>query len=321
MKYNFGIIGAAGYIAPRHMEAIYRTNNNLSVIYDKFDSIGIVDRYFPEASMFTEFELLDRYIERNKDTKNSIDYISICSPNYLHDAHIRTCLKWGANAICEKPVVLNPWTLDSLVKLSEKSKLKINTILQLRLHPTIVKLKNKIGNSPKKIYDIELTYIAPRGKWYFTSWKGDVNKSGGVATNIGVHFFDMLIWIFGDVVKCKVHKHNHDRASGYLELKNANVKWFLSIDKDTLPKGIKTSFRSMKIDDKELEFSDGFEDLHLLSYKKILNGNGFSLNENIKTTDLISKIRNSKISHLKDDYHPLSKYPNKTHPFGYKVNI
>ena len=318
MKNNFAIIGAAGYIAPRHMDAIFKTKNNLSVVYDKFDSIGIVDRYFPQASMFTEFELVDRYVEKHKNSKNAINYVSICSPNYLHDAHIRTSLKWKANVICEKPVVLNPWTLEGLIKLSENNKFKVNTILQLRLHPTISNLKKKIGNKPEKIYDIELTYIAPRGKWYFSSWKGNINKSGGVATNIGVHFFDMLIWIFGDVINSKVHQHTHDRASGYLELKNANVKWFLSIDKDMLPKGIKSSYRSMKIDNEELEFSDGFEDLHLMSYKKILNGEGFPLQENLKTTQLISEIRNDKISPLKDEYHTLSKFPEKKHPFGYK---
>ena len=273
---NFAIIGVAGYVAARHLRAIKDTNSELLVALDKFDSVGIMDSFFPDASFFVEFERFDRHIEKLKRLKNiNIDYVSICTPNYLHDSHIRMALRSGSHAICEKPLVLNPWNLDALSDIEKDYDKKVNTILQLRLHPSIIALKEKIENSPKdKIFDVDLTYLTSRGNWYFTSWKGDIAKSGGVASNIGIHFFDMLSWIFGDVKSNKVHLLEHDRAAGYLELERARVKWFLSINYDVLPEEIKkkgqSTYRSITIDGKEIEFSDGFFDLHTKSYEEII---------------------------------------------------
>ena len=233
---NFAIFGVAGYIAPRHLKAIKDTGNNLVSAYDKHDSVGIIDSYFPNAAFFTEQELFDRHNTRLKDQGQQIDYITVCSPNYLHDAHIRYGLRLGADVICEKPLVLNPWNIDALQKVQERQGHKAYNILQLRLHDKIVDWKKKIEEGPKdKIYDIDLTYITSRGNWYYTSWKGDVNKSGGIATNIGVHFYDMLSWIFGDVEKSIVHVASHDRVAGYLELKRARVRYFLRFNADNFP--------------------------------------------------------------------------------------
>lgn len=321
---NFALIGGAGYIAPRHMKAIKDTNNNLLATFDTYDGIGIIDSYFPNSDFFTEFERFDRHIEKLKYEKNTnIDYVSICTPNYLHDAHIRMALRRGADAICEKPLVLNPWNLNALSNVEKETGRKINNILQLRLHSSIIALKNKIDNAPKdKKIDVDLTYLTSRGNWYYTSWKGDNSKSGGIATNIGVHFYDMLTWIFGDVQQNIVHLHEHDRAAGYLELENARVRWFLSINEDVLPYEVKAkgqrTYRSIKIDNTELEFSDGFTDLHTESYKGILAGNGFGLEDTRKSIEIVHHIRNAEAIGLKGDYHPLAKKPLSKHPFSLK---
>ena len=319
---NFALIGASGYIAPRHFQAIKETKNNLVAILDRFDSVGVVDQYFPRADFFVEPERFDRHVEKLKHDKGVLlDYVSICTPNYLHDAHIRMSLRWGADAICEKPVVTNPWNINSLIKIEKETGRRIWNVLQLRLHKSIVELKRKIDSGPKdKIYNIDLTYLTSRGNWYYTSWKGDDNKSGGISTNIGVHFFDMLQWIFGDVASNVVHIHTHDRASGYLELKKARVRWFLSINPDHLPPEIKSkglsTFRSIKIEDNEFEFSGGFSDLHTEIYKNILNGNGFSLEDTRKSIEIIHDIRNANPIGLKGDYHPYSKFKLAKHPFS-----
>ena len=321
---NFAIIGAAGYVAVRHLRAIKETNNNLLVALDKFDSVGIMDSYFPDASFFVEFERFDRHIEKLRRIKDLyLDYVSICTPNYLHDSHIRMALRSGADAICEKPLVLNPWNIDALSDIEKEYDKKVYSILQLRLHPSIIALKDKIKKGPKdKVYDIDLTYLTSRGNWYFTSWKGDITKSGGIATNIGIHFFDMLSWVFGDVKESRVHLHNHDRAGGYMEFEKARVRWFLSINDKLLPpeiakKGQRT-YRSITVDNQELEFSDGFFDLHTKSYENILNGNGFNLQDAKKSIEIVHQIRNSEHYDLKDDYHPYCKSPLQNHPFHRK---
>lgn len=298
---NFALIGAAGFIAPRHMKAIKETGNNLVAALDKHDNVGILDSYFPNADFFTEFERFDRHLDKLKRRGEKIDYISICSPNYLHDSHIRYALRYGADAICEKPLVLNPWNLDALTEIEKETGRNLYTILQLRLHPSIIALREKIKNGPKdKIYDVDLTYITSRGNWYHSSWKGDVSKSGGVATNIGIHFFDMLIWIFGDVKKNEVKQLTTDTAAGYLELGQARVTWMLSIDYDQIPKDVKAAgkrtFRSLTMEGEQIEFSDGFTDLHTRSYEEILKGNGFGLTETKASIELVYSIRNQKIS-------------------------
>lgn len=319
---NFALIGAAGYIAPRHMNAMKETGNKLVAAYDPYDGVGVMDRYFPEAKFFVEFERFDRYLEKLKYEKGmTLDYISITSPNYLHDAHIRVALRRGADAICEKPLVLNPWNIDALEHLTKETGKKIYTILQLRLHPVIIALREKIKNSPAdKIYDIDLTYITSRGNWYYTSWKGDISKSGGIATNIGIHFFDMLTWIFGDVKENVVHLHTHDRASGVLRLEKANVRWFLSINRDTLPEEIRekgqTTYRSITIEGEEMEFSEGFTDLHTRSYEEILKGNGFQIGEARKSIEIVYNIRQQVPVGLQGDFHPFALKPLSVHPFS-----
>jgi len=309
---NFGLIGAAGYIAPRHMKAIKDTENLITVALDRFDSVGIIDKYFPEAKFFVEPERFDRFLFKTKSTENKVDYISICSPNYLHDAHIRLALRNDAHAICEKPLVLNPWNILALEELEKETEKKIFNILQLRLHPSIYELKKKIDQGPNdKIYDIDLSYLTSRGNWYNISWKGDLNKSGGIATNIGVHFFDMLTWIFGEVKNNIIHFLEKDKAAGFLELKKARVRWFLSINKSYIPKKIQEqgsqTYRSIIINGKEIEFSGGFTDLHTLSYEQILLGNGFDLKQALPSIKLVHDIRNSIPIGLKGDYHPFCK--------------
>lgn len=296
---NFGLIGAAGYIAPRHLKAIKETNNQLLCALDNFDSVGIMDSYFPEAHFFVEFERFDRHIEKLKRNGQYLDYISICTPNYLHDAHIRMALRAGADAICEKPLVLNPWNIDALQEIEAQYNKRIHTILQLRLHPSIIQLKQQINAQQSKTkHEVDLTYITSRGKWYDISWKGDAEKSGGVATNIGVHFFDMLSWIFGAVQDIETHVHEKHKAAGYLEFENARVRWFLSIDAQDLPEDIKQkqqrTYRSITVDGQELEFSNGFTDLHTVSYQEILKGNGFPIAEAKNSIDIIHTIRNQK---------------------------
>jgi len=312
MSKNFTIIGLAGYIAIRHVKAIKETGNDLVAALDKFDSVGFVDSYFPEADFFVEFERFDRHIAKLARNGKQIDYVSICSPNYLHDSHIRFALRSGADAICEKPLVLNPWNIDALIDYENETGKKVYNILQLRHHPSIIELKKKIDNGPKdKIHDIDLSYITSRGKWYHYSWKGDVHKSGGIATNIGVHFFDMLTWIFGDVKRNVIHLLKEDKAAGFLELERARVRWFLSIDVEDVPgkireKGQRT-FRSITVDGKEIEFSGGFTDLHTVSYQEILEGKGFGVSAARKSIQTVYDIRNGQITPLKGDYHPFVK--------------
>ncbi len=311
---KFALIGAAGYIAPRHMEAIQKTGNNLLAALDKFDCVGIMDRYFPEANFFTEPERFDRHLDKLRRLNNgkAVDYVSICSPNYLHDSHIRLALRNNAHAICEKPVVLNPWNVDALQLLEQESNKNIYTILQLRLHPSVIALKQKVENGPKdKIYDIDLSYITSRGKWYAISWKGDVSKSGGVSTNIGVHFFDMLSFVFGKTLKSDVHLLRDNKAAGYLELEKARVRWFLSLDHNDIPKEIKeqgqTTFRSILMEGENFEFSGGFTNLHTVSYQDIMKGNGFRIKEAKQSIEMVHAIRNAKPIGLKGNYHPLLK--------------
>lgn len=310
---NFALIGAAGYIAPRHMKAIKDTGNNLSCLLDKFDSVGIIDSYFPNADFFWEAERFDRHLDklrRNPETK--VDFVSICSPNYLHDSHIRLALRNDAHAISEKPLVLNPWNVKALEEVENQTGKKIFNILQLRHHPSIMALKEQVMNGPKdKIYDIDLTYITSRGSWYHFSWKGDESKSGGIATNIGVHFFDMLSWIFGDVQDSKVHLMENDKASGFLQLERARVRWFLSIDANTLPQEVKEkgqrTYRSITMEGQEIEFSEGFTDLHNISYKEILAGRGFGLKDAYQCINIVYEIRKGVNAQLINDYHPLVK--------------
>lgn len=313
---NFALIGAAGYIAPRHMKAIKETGNTLVAALDPYDGIGILDSNFPEANFFTEFERFDRFVDKQRRNKSDkIDFISICSPNYLHDSHIRFGLKSSADVICEKPLVLNPWNCDQLKEIERETGQKVNTILQLRLHPSIIALKEKVQNelkeNPSKVYDIDLTYLTSRGKWYFVSWKGDISKSGGISSNIGIHFYDMLYWIFGGVTENVVHLKTPDVIAGNLTLKHANVRWFLSINKNHLSNKEKlagqSTFRSITVNGEEIEFSDGFADLHTRSYKEILKGNGFGLDEAYGSINIVSTIRDIDPIGLKGEYHPLCR--------------
>jgi UDP-N-acetyl-2-amino-2-deoxyglucuronate dehydrogenase len=307
---NFALIGAAGYIAVRHLKAIKETNNNLVAALDPFDSVGIIDSYFPEADFFTEFERFDRHIYKLKREGRAVDYVSICSPNYLHDSHIRFALRQGADAICEKPLVLNPWNVDALKEYEQETGKRVFNILQLRLHPAIIALKKQIDEGDKdKIYDIDLSYITSRGKWYHFSWKGDAAKSGGVATNIGIHFFDMLTWIFGNVEHNVVHERTESRSGGFIQLKKARVRWFLSVNFDDLPQHIKDkgqrTYRSIEIENRELEFSEGFTDLHTLTYQGILSGQGFGLDDAYKSISMAHEIRNAPVKGLSGDYHKM----------------
>lgn len=309
----FALIGAGGFIAPRHLKAIKETGNTLLAAIDPFDSVGILDSFFPDAAFFTEPERFDRHLDKLRRSGNGhIDYVSICSPNYLHDAHIRMALRNGAHAICEKPIVLNPWNVDALMEIEKESGLSIYTILQLRHHPAIVSLKEKVKSvkekEPGKTYDIDLTYITSRGAWYYRSWKGDLKKSGGVATNIGVHFFDMLTWVFGSAKENVVHVSEADHAAGFLQLEHARVRWFLSINRNHLPAQAKaadkTTFRSLLMNGDEIEFSDGFTNLHTISYKNILEGKGYGLSDARASIYIVHSIRNKIPIGKSGDYHP-----------------
>lgn len=318
---NFALIGVAGYIAPRHLKAIKDTGNNLSVALDPYDGVGIMDSHFPNADFFTEFERFDRHVDKLQRGDNRVDYVGVCTPNYLHDSHIRFGLRHGADVICEKPIVLNPWNIDALQEVEVETGKSIYNILQLRLHPAIIALKKQIEEGPKdKIYDVDLTYLTSRGNWYYTSWKGDQSKSGGIATNIGVHFFDMLSWIFGDVKDNKVNIHAHDRAAGYIELERARVRWFLSIDYDTIPEDVKarglTTYRSITVEGKEIEFSGGFTDLHTRSYEEIMRGDGFRIGETRSAIQTVHDIRHNTPLGLVGDYHPFCLKQTKKHPFS-----
>jgi UDP-N-acetyl-2-amino-2-deoxyglucuronate dehydrogenase len=315
MGKNFALIGAGGYVAPRHMKAIRDTGNNLVVAVDKTDSVGIMDSFFYDISFFTEFERFDRHVERLRRGREDqrLHYVSICSPNYLHDSHIRFALRAGADAICEKPLVLNPWNLDALAEFEKEAGRRIYNILQLRVHPAIVSLRERIANAPDgKRYAIDLTYITSRGRWYFRSWKGDVQKSGGIATNIGIHFFDMLIWIFGNVRYHEVHLSEPARMSGYIELGKACVRWFMSVDPEDLPEEAwaagKSTFRSMTVDGEEIEFSDGFADLHTMVYRGILAGRGFGIEDARPSVNLTYELRNANPARTNGLHrHPLLK--------------
>ena len=310
---KFALIGAAGYIAPRHMAAIKATGHQLVAAYDPNDSVGIIDSHFPEADFFTEFERFDRHIDklRRANGGSAIDYVAICSPNYLHDSHTRFALRSGADAICEKPLVLNPWNIDGLLDIEHDTGRKVNTILQLRLHPAIVALRDKIRTAPASSkHEVDLTYITSRGHWYLQSWKGNLKKSGGIATNIGVHFFDMLHFIFGALQQNRVHHGADTKAAGYLEYEHARVRWFLSVDvadvpADVLARGLRT-YRSITVDGDEIEFSGGFTDLHNRSYEEILVGRGFGLEENRTAIETVSAIRTAQ---------PVRGQSGEVHPF------
>ena len=292
---RFALIGVGGYIAPRHLKAIKETGNDLIASLDKHDNVGVLDSYFPSSDFFTEFERFDRHIDKLRRQNKGVDYVSICSPNYLHDSHIRFALRQGADAICEKPLVLNPWNVDALEDIERETGNKVYTILQLRLHPAIIDLKNRVDKEVGKTFDIDLQYITSRGNWYQISWKGDESKSGGIATNIGIHFFDMLIWIFGPVKNISVQELTGVTAQGTLELERANVSWILSIDFNLLPEAVrnngKRTYRSLIMDGKEIEFSEGFTDLHTASYQKILKGSGFGLSDARPSIELVHRIR------------------------------
>lgn len=310
---QFGLIGAAGYIAPRHMKAIKDTQNNIIAALDPFDSVGVIDGYFPDAAFFTEPERFDRHMDKlRKNGKNAIEYVSICSPNYLHDSHIRMSLRNQAHAICEKPLVLNPWNVDALSQIENETGKRIFNILQLRHHPAVIELKKRIENGPAdKIYDIDLTYITSRGAWYFYSWKGNAQKSGGIGTNIGIHFFDMLSWIFGSVKESIVHLSKPEKAAGFMLLEKARVRWFLSVDSKNLPLEMRekgqSTYRSLLLDGEEFEFSGGFTDLHTMSYKNILDGNGFGLDTVRPSISIAYDIRNAAPAGLRGEYHPMAK--------------
>lgn len=306
---NFALIGGAGFVAPRHMQAIKETGNELVAVIDPNDSVGIIDSYFPKADFFTEFERFDRHIDKRKRQGQQIDYVSICSPNYLHDAHIRFALRSGADAICEKPLVLNPWNLDALQEFETDFGKRVYNILQLRLHPSLLELKDQIDSTRiEKKYEIDLTYITSRGNWYLISWKGDESKSGGIATNIGIHFFDMLMWLFGRVQSVIVHRRDPRSVSGFMELENARVRWFLSVEESNIPQKIRASgqrtYRSITIDGSEIEFSKGFTDLHTLSYQAILENRGFGLKDSRPSIEVVHQIRNSEVVMNRDCLHP-----------------
>ena len=306
---KFALIGAAGYIAPRHLKAIRDSKNELLAALDRFDSVGILDSYFPQAHFFTEFERFDRHIDKLRRKGTKIDYVSICTPNYLHDSHIRFALRNHADAICEKPLVLNPWNLEALGEIEKETGSKVYNILQLRLHPSIIALKNEIAKSAEdKIFDVDLTYLTSRGNWYYNSWKGDEGKSGGIASNIGIHFFDMLTWIFGEVTGNIVHVSENDRAAGFLHLRKARVRWFLSINPDYLPEPVKqqgkTTYRTIIVDGSEIEFSEGFGDLHTRSYEEIIAGRGFGLMDAMPSIQLAHDIRVAAPVGARGERHP-----------------
>ncbi len=309
---DFVLIGAAGYIAPRHMKAIKDTGNNLVAAMDISDSVGVIDSHFPDADFFTEFERFDRHVDLLRRRGDLIDFVSICSPNYLHDAHIRFALRSHANAICEKPLVLNPWNLDALLDVEKDTGNSVNTILQLRLHPSIIELKKKVEEMPDdSMHDVDLTYITSRGHWYGISWKGDEKKSGGIATNIGVHFFDMLHFVFGSLRENRLSYVSDTTAAGYLEYDRARVRWFLSVNAEHLPESAVTNgqrtYRSITVDGSEIEFSGGFTDLHTVSYQQILDGHGYGLEDTRVAVETVSNLRTMQPTGMSGDYHPFLK--------------
>lgn len=309
---NMALIGAAGYIAPRHMQAMKETGSRLAAAFDPSDSVGVIDSHFPDASFFTEFERFDRHIDKlRRRGAEKIDYVAICSPNYLHDSHMRFALRSDAHAICEKPLVLNPWNIDALEEIEAETGRRINTILQLRVHPAILALRDRVqaGAAAGRRHEVDLTYITSRGKWYLHSWKGDDRKSGGIATNIGVHFFDMLHYVFGDLQRNDVHLSSATTAGGYLEYQHARVRWFLSIDAASLPAAVRDAgqrtYRSITVDGEELEFSGGFTDLHTRSYEKILAGEGFGASASRVAIETVAQIRDGQLT-AGGDRHPFT---------------
>ncbi|MBM3527068.1 MAG: Gfo/Idh/MocA family oxidoreductase [Alphaproteobacteria bacterium] len=307
---TFALIGAAGYIAPRHMRAIKDIGGDIKLALDPNDSVGVIDRYFPNARFFVEFERFDRQIDKMRRAGEAIDFISICSPNYLHDAHVRFALRSDSDAICEKPLVLNPWNLDGLAELAERTGRKVNTILQLRLHPAIRALREQVAQGQNRKYDVDLTYITSRGPWYHVSWKGDDGKAGGIATNIGVHFFDMLVDVFGPAETNLLHLRTASRAAGYLELQRARVRWFLSIDAADLPQAAgkdQTTWRSITVDGAEIEFSGGFTDLHTESYRKILDGRGYGIDAVRPSIEIVSAQRKQPVNFNRGERHPMAR--------------
>ncbi len=312
MPKNFAVIGVGGYIAPRHLRAIRDTGNRLVAAVDPKDSVGVLDQYSFDVKFFTEIERFDRHLEklRRGPEEGRLHYVSVCSPNYLHDSHCRLALRVDADVICEKPLVINPWNFDALEELEAETKHRIHTILQLRVHPELIKLKQTLQEQDGH-HDVELTYITSRGPWYQVSWKGQEDKSGGVATNIGVHFFDLLLWLFGSVNRIKVYHSDENRMSGFIELEHARVKWFLSVDKDDLPfsakAGGKTTYRSITVDGDEIEFSEGFTDLHTRVYEETLVGRGFGIKDARPSIQLTYAIRTAEISPKDDLAHPLLK--------------
>ncbi len=309
---NFALIGAAGYVAPRHMRAIRDTGHNLQAAFDPNDSVGVIDSYFPESDFFVEFERFDRHVDKlsRRGDHRRIDFVSICSPNYLHDSHVRFALRSGADAICEKPLVLNPWNIDGLREIERDTGHRVHAILQLRLHPAIIALREQVAHGRREgKSEVDLTYITSRGHWYLVSWKGDERKSGGIATNIGVHFFDMLNFMFGELQENRVHHHSGTRAAGYLEYEHARVRWFLSIDARDLPESAvaegKRTYRSITVDAEEIEFSGGFTDLHTQSYQQILAGKGFDVEASRTAIRTVADIRRATPEGAVGEYHPL----------------
>jgi UDP-N-acetyl-2-amino-2-deoxyglucuronate dehydrogenase len=301
---TYALIGSSGYVAPRHMKSIKATGGVLRVAYDPHDAAGVIDSYFPDADFFTEFERFDRHVSKLALAGQPLDYVSICSPNYLHDAHVRHALRSGSDAICEKPLVLNPWNLDALADLEGRTGKRVNTILQLRLHPSVIALRERIQAADGRTHDVLLSYITPRGRWYHRSWKGDVAKSGGVATNIGVHFFDMLAFVFGPVRANVLHHADAQRSAGYLEAGSARISWFLSVDRNDLPAGHTGAYRSVLVDGELFEFSEGFTDLHTRSYEEVLAGRGFGIGEVRPSIDTVSALREAPVEPHRGEVHP-----------------
>ncbi len=316
---NFAITGVAGYIAPRHLQAIKDTGNHLLAAVDPHDSVGILDRYFPSAAFFTEIERFDRHLEklRRQRRPRQLHYLSICSPNHLHDAHIRLALRLGANALCEKPLVLKPGNLDYLQDLEEEHPGAVYTVLQLRMHPDILSLRARLQEDPDRRHSVRLTYVTSRGVWYGYSWKGDIEKSGGIAMNIGIHFFDVLLWLFGDVEGHRIHVMEPNRAGGTLALKRADVQWFLSIDERDMPEEVQDgqrTYRSIQVDGDEIEFSSRFDDLHTRVYEETLVGHGFRIADIRPAIELVDRMRLvNTVRRPRGDAHPMS--------FGFKSPV
>lgn len=312
MSKNFAVIGVGGYIAPRHLRAIRDTGNRLLAAVDPKDSVGLLDQYSYDVKFFTEIERFDRHLEKLRRglEVDHIHYVTVCSPNYLHDAHCRLAMRVGADVLCEKPLAINPWNLDALEEIEAETGRRVNTVLQLRVHPSLMQLRESLQSS-NNIHDVDLTYITSRGPWYQVSWKGDYEKSGGVATNIGVHFFDLLMWLFGSVNGIKVYHSDHERMSGFIELERARVRWFLSVDRNDLPEQTKvsnkTTYRSITVDGKEIEFSEGFTDLHTKVYEETLAGRGFGIKDARPSVQLTYDIRKAVISPWDALTHPLLK--------------